>query len=232
MGADTVTAMTDPLALAAAGVGKELEPAVEEFAKQVGGLAGAETGGLFADHIRYKRWKAQVRILTKAQRYAEKKGFTPQEVPLKTLAPLIEQGSLEDEEDEPMTDRWAALLANAADPESDVPNSFPRLLGEMTSTDARLLDVIAGDLEPVPTSHRLTNGKVISMLPTLLEDISIEEVELSLANLYRLGLVSPPASGLAFTDHPEHKFLVSGGVDLVCRTVLGDAFVQACRPPA
>src|SRR4051812_19777659 len=99
---------------AVAKVAEQLEPAATEFASRVTGAPSQELGAWIADHIRFRRWKSEIKILRKAREHAEKAGFAPQEVPLKTLAPLLEGGSLEDEDDDEMIDRWAALLANAS----------------------------------------------------------------------------------------------------------------------
>jgi hypothetical protein len=52
----------------------------------------------------------------------------------------MEGASLKEEGDDNMADRWAALLVNAAADSSDVPPSFPAILSELTSLEARLLD--------------------------------------------------------------------------------------------
>jgi hypothetical protein len=83
----------------------------------------------------------------------EEAGLRPHEVSLKALAPLLEGCSLESDPDEStdprdaqrMYERWAALLANAAagDEGAEVLPSFPRLLAELVTTEARMLEMLA-----------------------------------------------------------------------------------------
>ena len=57
------------------------------------------------------RFKQAVRLVEKVKAICEEAGIEPKAVPLKTLVPILENASLE--EDEVLHDHWAALLANA-----------------------------------------------------------------------------------------------------------------------
>lgn len=74
-------------------------------------------------------------------------GITPHAVSVKVLVPLLDGASLEDEENEEMIDRWAALLAHAAAgaPVEMVLPSFPRILAELSPAEAVLLDSLYRD---------------------------------------------------------------------------------------
>lgn len=61
--------------------------------------------------------------------------------------------------------------------------------------------------------------------------VSTEEASVAAENLIRLRLCSLPATPFGFTDHPNRKFLIASGEDLLCLTPLGAAFVEACRRP-
>lgn len=99
------------------------EPGVQEFAGQLVGSPAQEAGELLTDHIRFRRFKTELKILTKAKAELEKAGIESRQVDLKVLAPLIEYSSLESEES--LADKWAALLANAATAEECVPPASP-----------------------------------------------------------------------------------------------------------
>ncbi len=82
--------------------------------------SAAATQGAIGDHVRVWRAKRQSRILERVQADLGAKGRDPGEIKWNVLFPLFEAGSLEADDD--MAGHWAALLANAADPErSEVP---------------------------------------------------------------------------------------------------------------
>jgi hypothetical protein len=61
----------------------------------------------------------------------------PQPVPGRILWPLLERGSVEEDRD--LSERWAALLANASMQTTTVLPAFVTILGELSHTEARLL---------------------------------------------------------------------------------------------
>ena len=85
---------------------------------------------------------AQLKLAKKATAFLREMGANPRAVPLKTLVPLVELSSLEEEWDDEMVDRWAALLANASLDPKRVPPSFPRILSELSSNEARILQAL------------------------------------------------------------------------------------------
>lgn len=105
----------------------------------------AESTQTITDLVRYQRWKIQIWIAQKARIYLEERGIEPNAVPLKILVPLLDAASLEDDDDEDMQARWAALLANAAAGENGayVSPAFPRILAELTPPEAALLQSLA-----------------------------------------------------------------------------------------
>lgn len=114
----------------------------KNFLEKLLGPSIAELGELLADEVKFYRFKNQVRILLKAQESLRKAVVNPKKVPLKIVVPILEEGSLE--EDESMSDRWASLLATAANPNSkiSVQPSFPELLKELSPKEALILDKI------------------------------------------------------------------------------------------
>jgi len=213
--------------------------AVEEIAKTTGKAidAGRELGGFLSkylggsveqamgiveDKLKYLRWERQIRLVDRANSFLSKRGL-PQpsrKVPLQVAIPLIQGGSLE--EDDWLQDRWAALLANAADAASqiEVRRAFISILEDLTPLDALLLEKIYS-LSQVPNVEA-------EIWTTHLPDHVTEEkpnqenlrppsyVEVSLGNLARLGLITTAT--------------VWGGFAIfncVYRTVLGHEFLKA-----
>ncbi|MFL5961024.1 MAG: Abi-alpha family protein [Gaiellaceae bacterium] len=217
----------------------------------------AETGQIVTDLIRFQRWKLQHWILGKATEFLEARGLEPKQVSLKVLVPLLEAASLEDEGDQEMHIRWAALLANAAAGDGGVPVSpaFPKILGEITPTEAAILDLLAD-----ANGRLLLYDLQVDLYPhSKSEDGVVEEVAefiVHVENLERLGLVEvarpnrdvqtlrrqinqerrvAQQRARAAGDRSSLNFstLGSGGIALpiVDLTKWGKAFIAACTPP-
>lgn len=73
-----------------------------------------ESGEWVADIVRRQRMKTQIKTMRLADGMLEAAGLAARVVPAKTLIPLLELASLEEDSDVEMQGRWAALLANAA----------------------------------------------------------------------------------------------------------------------
>jgi hypothetical protein len=114
----------------------------EEFFRALLGEAITETGGIIADRVRYQRFKNQVLILQKAQILLEAAGLQPKAIPLKTLVPLLEGSSLE--EDSNLRDMWARLLADAVcrDNNEILHAIGVQLLSSISGEEAKLLQLI------------------------------------------------------------------------------------------
>ena len=66
-------------------VPKRIVDGAEKFLGKLLGPAITESGQLIGDQIRYRRFKNQVTIFTKAQTLLEEKGIEPKHVNLKVL---------------------------------------------------------------------------------------------------------------------------------------------------
>jgi hypothetical protein len=213
--------------------------AIEEVAKAAGKAvdAGRELGGFLSkyvggsieqamgiveDKLKYLRWERQIRLVERANQFLDAKGL-PQpsrKVPLQVAIPLIQGGSLE--EDDWLQDRWAALLVNAADASShvEVRRAFISILEDLTPLDALLLQKIY--------SSTLVPDVEAEIWTTHLPDYVTEEkpdqenrrppnhVEISLGNLARLGLITTAMTWGGFAVY-----------SCVHRTVLGREFLKA-----
>jgi len=216
--------------LVQAGVNAALAP-IKDFANRLFGPAIDELGGILADPIRIYRFKRSVRLLEKVKRICEETGFEPRAVPLKTLLPILENASLEDDED--LHDRWANLLANATMPEGTTHPSFVQVLEGLTSPEAKFLsaifDQISLQIEEYETSQtpriqrdllRIGVGRELSRLYRhalgIAEDADIGmESAIALDNFRRLQLVEGPFPGRPYLE----------------LTPMGFAFAQAISKP-
>jgi hypothetical protein len=96
--------ITDPAAI------KTVADKAEGLLKALFGKTFEETGDIIADQVRLRRFKNQITIFEKAQKYLKDKSIDPQKVNLKVLAPLVEFASYE--EDENLQELWAKLIKN------------------------------------------------------------------------------------------------------------------------
>src|SRR5438093_870698 len=71
-----------------------------------------ELGLTLQDHVKVFRFQRQIRLLQKAREILDREGVEPRRVPLKLLAAVMDNATLE--EDDSLQDMWAALLANHA----------------------------------------------------------------------------------------------------------------------
>ena len=196
---------------------KLLEP-FKEFLGKVIGYPLEEVGGIIGDSIRYLRTKNLINLFKKAKTLLEINKINPQKINLKILSPLLEGASLE--EDENLSEKWAALLINAADSVTakDVKPAFIEILKTLTRIEAKILD----DLYIYTQEHR---GPV--KMEYLINKFGLvkDDYEIIIENLIRLNLCESPSSGgttwntiSIFRDNKE-----------IILTALGKAFITACK---
>lgn len=221
--------MTDE-AKAAREVAKTTGKAVDA-AREAGGFIAKyisgplEQGvGIFEDRLKYARWERQVRLMERADAFLRDRGIPDptRAVPLKVAIPLFQEASLED--DDELQDRWAHLLANAADKDSgiDIHRSYIEILSQISPIEARILD----EIYAIPFDDAQHRGIATDRLPDsarlIPEDREqvgepSDDVMLALGNLARLGCIRPMGTfggGESFSH--------------VNPTVLGREFVAAC----
>ena len=118
-----------------------VEPA-KDFLNRLAGPAADEMGLHLGERVRLYRFKNELKMLAKAEKMMADAGFSPKVLPIKLLLPLLEHAALEEDND--MQTRWAALLANAANPNEDVEvrSLFPDTLNQLSPNEAKLLDAI------------------------------------------------------------------------------------------
>lgn len=182
--------------------------------------------GIFEDRLRYMRWERQLRLMQRSEQVLKELGLAvpTRAVPLKIAIPLLQGASLEDNDE--LQDRWVNLLVNAANANSgiELQRVYIDILEQIGPVEARILDLIyalpfedvtcadifTGDL---PNSVRLRTDADKDFLAP-----SEETTQLALGNLVRLGCLK---NGTTW-EGGEH-------FGLLFPTVLGRAFVRACR---
>jgi len=104
--------------------------------KTILGPAANEFGELLGDKVRFRRFKNEVKIFGKARKLVEDNNLDINQLNLKTVVPLIEKSSLEEDED--LQDKWSNLLANmASSPQSGLEPKLVATLSSLSSIEAK-----------------------------------------------------------------------------------------------
>ena len=154
---------------------------VKEFLQSVITPPLEQVGGLLADQIKLYRFKNQVDILQKATDYINAKGIKTHKVGLKTLVPLLEDCSLEEEGY--LQDKWTSLFVNTVKEDSKIESYiFGRILREMSSRDCKIFEQCFGldyniqELLKQSKPKRLTAANHFFLDETMVDDFAIDNL--------------------------------------------------------
>jgi hypothetical protein len=215
---------------------KEIFAPVQDLFQKLLGPAANEVGLSLADSARVWRLRRAIRLLEQVKAMVTAAGIEVQPVAPRLVFPIIEAASLEDDDD--LHHRWAALLTNAANGngEADVIPAFPRVLSEITPSEANFLD---GAYDQVIADEEAQRAKIrhehpgLTNEPWVISAVRRESLgpvnEVMLGNPERLGLINwvskstiPRQKEFIYTVNPPDQIYISS---------FGRAFVRACRPP-
>ncbi len=223
------------LALAKSGIPAAIEAATKLLEK-LAGPAAEEVGLFLQDKVRNYRLRNQLIVLGKTQDMLNQAGIEPKSVPLRALVPLLEGAALED--DDNLSTKWAALLANAATPvySANLIPTFSNILSQLSPPDVKILDVLLKE-EWYHTS-KPENIYLFAFRPNIQEptNLSDEEYDLSIDNIVRLGLCVTSTNALPVKVQQDlqklhdlnHKLVRR---DVLIATQLGFEFLKACSQP-
>lgn len=194
--------------------------------------AAEEVGLVGRDLVRYYRAEIQIRFFEKFKRICEQGHINLKHVALPLLFDIVQRGTIE--ENEELQDLWANLLANAADSRSEilVKTAFPDILKQISRDEASYLDEL----------FEIMGRAEVRMVRTYDEEEGEHTPKLdpvSYDNLQRLRLIDanpetiPAVAVTASLDElraggPRYKRLTQETFEL---TLLGEAFVRACKAP-
>lgn len=147
-------------------------------------------------------------------------GREPKPVEEKVLFPLVQAAALET--DGALAEKWAALLANAADPAQRVQMQpgFAEVLRQLTPTDALLL---ASLYYPPKGSGLIPGQRMLKQFDG--PGLDYANVTLSVDNLIRLHLCGGSWQKGGLFHDPDRP-------DTIGATPFGHQFMQACSAPA
>ena len=196
------------------------------------GQAADEFGLYFLEKVKELRAR-RGKVLNRAGQALEDLGVEPVEVPIKLLAPIIDKAGLE--EDEGLSTRWSALLANAAHPGRSklVLPIFPHILSLLAPQDALVLELIAERQDAVEFREVATRRPWVGI--NGLEDgseFSRAEIEVAVSSLLSHNLIERQGAMDTYESIiGEQPFVVDPGEEGVATTPLGKRFLLACRMP-
>jgi hypothetical protein len=179
----------------------------------------ADDAGLW---LREKFNGRRKRVVDKAAADLETAHIEPREVPLRLLAPILENAALED--DATLSDKWAALLANAAAGEkgAEVSPRFAHILSLLTPEEARLFDIVADDKKVEAIGQSEAKGEASN------SGVNFQRMALLLSSLASHGLLEEvtvirgPGGSSTMKLDGKKRFQLSP---------LGFEFFKACQPP-
>jgi Abortive infection alpha len=229
-------------------VGPPTAKVLSEFVSRVLAPVGDELGEAMADPVReYRRRRAQraEALLLAAAEQLERTGVEAQPVPGRILMPILERGSLEEDDD--LRARWVNLLATAATGADSVLPAFATILAELSPNEARLLAECYRDWSErqQPTAWSLVGNSTNLLQYTSAAGVIKADVSLIEDNLIRLRVLAPalpvlPSGAVdeVISDrqhYPRYERQSSSlrleEIDAPIVTALGFAFMKAVMGP-
>lgn len=219
----------DELAVIKVGVETAAKPFSNLIEKLFGG-AVEEIGGMWQDSLNFRRKARKERLLEKLAAKVEVAKFEPQQIPDYIWIPALTAAVQQD--DETIEEKWANLLAAAADPTQEpMPPSFPKILAELTTSEAQFLDRLflhlMGKTEDYKSTYPFAEPMKVLDLARVAKgqtDLSFE-FQIELDNLLRLRVVE-------IVDLTQLKLLEtvepSTEAPYIRLSVLGIALLFAC----
>jgi len=197
----------------------DLVPELKEIIVKLVGPTSEELGIWLREKVRFLRFKSSIKVFNRAKEKLIEAGFSePKPVDLKTLIPLLENCSLENEDSE-LIEKWAGLLSSAI--AFGLKNySYPHILKQLSPEEAKELDLLYKILKSSDVPKE--NWWDVNLFDSEMRNV---ERLILFYNLKRLGLIEIKDSGIGKLD---------GGVigeKSLNITPLGADFVEACRGP-
>lgn len=206
---------------------------IGDFLKTILGDTLNDVGAILTDWANYLRYKNLLCIQDKVNDIHKKRMLEGKTIPImpRYAIPLLQNASIENEET--IQDLWAALIANATDPEKrfQVKKIYIKILSEIEPLDTLVLKFFMKqeikDINVVDGSQEGFN------LEQLLNDLDVrkEELKASLNNLHQLGCIIAQAPFIlgSATLSARFDYTVSCPDASFSLTSLGYSFLKACE---
>ena len=198
-----------------------------------------QVGELLADKVNFWRYQNQISTLNKAVEYARAKGIEIKPVNLKTLFPLLDGASLEEEPS--IQELWARLLISAGNTNASqgIKNITIDLLRALTPPDAQVLEAVfksifirhkedlRGKAELFRNHPHLRDKHEFNPYTNIsperligLTGLDLHSLQLSIDNISRFQIINRVPSGQAdystMQNIDGHFSLTNTGWEVVC----------------
>ncbi|MDA0524104.1 Abi-alpha family protein [Methanococcoides alaskense] len=216
------------------------------FLSNVFGVSIENAVGIMGDKLQYLRWERQTRMIDKVNEYQKENDITTvRPIPPKFAIPMIENASLEEDND--LQDIWCKLIINSLDPnfDSEIRYAFIEIIKNLTSTDAKILkftydsalkyyspQISLSDRDRM--IRRITNCGISIREIKIEFDFTHEEIGISIDNLLRVRCLTDNSLEESFSafaealDKLEVLKMSSFPTPTFSMTKLGINFVEAC----
>lgn len=178
--------------------GLELAQQLSPFFRKVLGEPLETVGGIMADWAAFFRYKNLLVIGDRLEEIHYKRQLEGKSIPIppRYAIPLIQAASMENDPD--LREMWAGLIANATDPSKSVNLSKLHIetLKSLEPLDALIMEYLYKKQAKVVTTSEEPpeNSKAIAKALS----VDVDDVQISLQNLYRLGCLLDTAGADVF----------------------------------
>ena len=161
------------------------------------------------DALKVRRFSRQLKLFERVQKLIADAGFEPQQVKDSISIPLLTAATLQD--DESLQQKWACLLANAANPAAVVHPAFVEILSALAPLDAVVLDETYKRL--LLEMKAKGNFQIVFLESKAMREVLVKAFEngadTSLENLIRLRLVETVPEWIdesSVRSRPTHRY--------------------------
>lgn len=174
------------------------------------------------DDAKFKRWENAQKLFIKAKRITDQINQELTEPPLKISMPLLENASLENEDE--LQEKRANLLANALTEKKEIKPAYIEILKELSTIEVKILDAIYNEAIKIwwiITDIQFSTEKIAINTWT-----QIDSVKVIIDNLFRLRLAEAPAM-MNISTWSYHPVLKT--TDIFQLTFFWVKFIEACK---
>ena len=204
------------------------------FLSKVLGYPIEEAVGIVGDTLKYKRWQRQIRMVDEVNKLLREKDIDEtRPIPPKFAIPMLEQASLEEDDD--LQDIWCTLITNSLDPDfdSEIRYAYIEIVKSLTSLDAKILKLVYEEVSKTSdlTMTEMSNIKVQAETINRHVDSTEEELAISLNNLMRVQCLRNPSleNAIHVNNQGGMTFqFTNHGQMYISLNPLGMAFIRTC----
>lgn len=174
------------------------------------------------DDAKFKRWENAQKLFIKAKRITDQINQELIEPPLKISMPLLENASLESEDE--LQEKRANLLANSLTGKKEIKPAYIEILKELSTIEVKILDAIYNEASKIwwiITDIQFSTEAIATNTWT-----QIDSIKVIIDNLFRLRLAEAPAM-MNISTWAYHPVLKT--TDIFQLTFFWVKFIEACK---